>query len=105
MTKRIREIGLEKAISVNFTEFPALGQRTAGRRLAELCLHIWRTYPEFYRYHSLPEFNWNKILECNCNPFVTISIGAKGMAAGFTEGEGFPSLVRSTEREGDFLPP
>lgn len=99
MTERAREIGLEKSTFVNSTGLPAPGQTTTVRELAELGLHIWRTYPEFYRYYSLPEFNWNKILQRNRNPLVTMDIGADGMAAGFTEGEGF-AIVGSVNREG-----
>lgn len=99
MTERAREIGLAKSTFVNSTGLPAPGQTTTVRELAELGLHIWRTYPEFYRYYSLPEFNWNKILQRNRNPLITMDIGADGMAAGFTEGEGF-AIVGSVNREG-----
>ena len=99
MTERAREIGLEKSTFVNSTGLPAPGQTTTVRELAELGLHIWRTYPEFYRYYSLPEFNWNKILQRNRNPLITMDIGADGMAAGFTEGEGF-AIVGSVNRGG-----
>jgi D-alanyl-D-alanine carboxypeptidase (penicillin-binding protein 5/6) len=99
MTERAREIGLEKSTFVNSTGLPAPGQTTTVRELAELGLHIWRTYPEFYRYYSLSEFNWNKILQRNRNPLVTMDIGADGIAAGFTEGEGF-AIVGSVNREG-----
>ena len=99
MTERAREIGLEKSTFVNSTGLPAPGQTTTVRELATLGLHIWRTYPEFYRYYSLPEFNWNKILQRNRNPLITMDIGADGMAAGFTEGEGF-AIVGSVNRGG-----
>ncbi len=99
MTERAREIGLQKSTFVNSTGLPAPGQTTTVRELATLGLHIWRTYPEFYRYYSLPEFNWNKILQRNRNPLITMDIGADGMAAGFTEGEGF-AIVGSVNREG-----
>lgn len=99
MTERAREIGLEKSVFVNSTGLPAPGQMTTVRELAKLGLHIWSTYPDFYKYYGLPEFTWNKILQRNRNPLIAMDIGADGMAAGFTEGEGF-AIVGSTNREG-----
>lgn len=99
MTERAREIGLAKSTFVNSTGLPMPGQTTSVRELAQLGLHIWRTYPEYYRYYSLPEFTWNKILQRNRNPLIAMDIGADGLAAGFTEGEGF-AIVGSVNREG-----
>ena len=99
MTDRAREIGLEKSVFKNSTGMPAEGQVTTVRELAELGLHIWREYPEFYRYYGLPEFTWNKILQRNRNPLIAMNIGADGMVTGFTEGEGF-AIVGSINREG-----
>lgn len=99
MTERAREIGLAKSTFVNSTGLPMSGQTTSVRELAQLSLHIWRTYPEYYRYYSLPEFTWNKILQRNRNPLIAMDIGADGLAAGFTEGEGF-AIVGSVNREG-----
>lgn len=99
MTERAREIGLAKSTFVNSTGLPMPGQTTSVRELAQLGLHLWRTYPEYYRYYSLPEFTWNKILQRNRNPLIAMDIGADGLAAGFTEGEGF-AIVGSVNREG-----
>ncbi|WP_406873995.1 D-alanyl-D-alanine carboxypeptidase family protein [Aminobacter sp. P9b] len=99
MTERAREIGLAKSTFVNSTGLPMPGQTTSVRELAQLGLHIWRTYPDYYRYYSLPEFTWNKILQRNRNPLIAMDIGADGLAAGFTEGEGF-AIVGSVNREG-----
>ncbi|GAA2871164.1 D-alanyl-D-alanine carboxypeptidase (penicillin-binding protein 5/6) [Aminobacter niigataensis] len=99
MTERAREIGLAKSTFVNSTGLPMPGQTTSVRELAQLGLHIWRTYPEYYRYYGLPEFTWNKILQRNRNPLIAMDIGADGLAAGFTEGEGF-AIVGSVNREG-----
>jgi D-alanyl-D-alanine carboxypeptidase (penicillin-binding protein 5/6) len=99
MTERAREIGLEKSTFVNSTGLPAPGQTTSVRELAELGLHLWRTYPDFYQYYSLPEFTWNKILQRNRNPLIAMGFGADGLATGFTEGEGF-AIVGSTNSGG-----
>ncbi|WP_429098561.1 D-alanyl-D-alanine carboxypeptidase family protein [Aminobacter sp. BE322] len=99
MTERARAIGLEKSAFANSTGLPAPGQQTTVRELAQLALHLWRTYPEYYRYYSLPDFTWNKILQRNRNPLIAMDFGADGLATGFTEGEGF-SIVASVNRDG-----
>ncbi|WP_378952667.1 D-alanyl-D-alanine carboxypeptidase family protein [Mesorhizobium sp. ANAO-SY3R2] len=99
MTDRAREIGMAKSIFKNSTGMPAEGQVTTVRELAELGLHIWREYPDFYKYYGLPEFTWNKILQRNRNPLIAMDFGADGMVTGFTEGEGF-SIVGSINRDG-----
>lgn len=99
MTDRAREIGLMKSVFKNSTGMPAEGQVTTVRELAELGLHIWREYPDFYKYYSLHDFTWNKILQRNRNPLIAMDIGADGMVTGFTEGEGF-AIVGSINRDG-----
>lgn len=99
MTERAREIGLKTSTFVNSTGLPAPGQTTTVRELTELAMHLWRTYPEYYAYYSLPDFTWNKILQRNRNPLLAMDIGADGLAAGFTEGEGF-AIVGSVNRGG-----
>lgn len=99
MTDRAREIGLMKSVFKNSTGMPAEGQVTTVRELAELGLHIWRNYPDFYKYYGEHDFTWNKILQRNRNPLIAMDIGADGMVTGFTEGEGF-AIVGSIMRDG-----
>lgn len=99
MTERARKLGLEKSVFKNSTGLPAEGQLVTVRELAKLGLHIWRTYPEFYKYYSEPSFTWNKILQRNRNPLLPMNIGADGMKTGFTEESGY-AIVGSTSRDG-----
>ncbi len=99
MTERARQIGLAKSTFVNSTGQPAPGQNTTVRELTQLALHLWQTYPEYYRYYGLPDFTWNKILQRNRNPLIAMDFGADGLATGFTEGEGF-AIVGSLNRDG-----
>lgn len=99
MTERARQIGLTKSTFVNSTGLPAPGQQTTVRELTQLALHLWQAYPEYYRYYSLPDFTWNKILQRNRNPLIAMDFGADGLATGFTEGEGF-AIVGSVNRDG-----
>lgn len=99
MTERARQIGLSKSVFKNSTGLPAEGQVVTVRELAQLALHIWREYPDYYRYYSQPNFTWNKITQSNRNPLLSMDIGADGMKTGFTVESGY-AIVGSVSREG-----
>lgn len=99
MTERARELGLTKSVFKNSTGLPADGQIVTARELVQLSQHIWRTYPEFYKYYSELEFTWNKIRQFNRNPLLKMGIGADGLKTGFTEESGF-AITGSAERDG-----
>ncbi|MCV0396996.1 MAG: D-alanyl-D-alanine carboxypeptidase [Rhizobiaceae bacterium] len=99
MTERAREIGLETSVFKNSTGLPADGQHVTMRELVKLAMHIWREYPDFYRYYSQPEFTWNKILQRNRNPLLRMDMGADGLKTGYTEESGY-AIVGSVERGG-----
>ena len=98
MTERAREIGLTRSVFRNSTGLPAEGQLVTARELVLLAQHIWREYPEFYRYYSQGEFTWNKILQRNRNPLLALNIGADGLKTGFTEESGY-AIVGSVRRD------
>ncbi|MBE7185489.1 MAG: D-alanyl-D-alanine carboxypeptidase [Methylobacterium mesophilicum] len=102
MTERARAIGLEKSVFKNSTGLPAEGQVVTMRELALLAMHIWREYPDRYRYYSQTEFTWNKIKQRNRNPLLAMDIGADGMKTGFTEESGY-AIVGSVNRDGKRL--
>jgi D-alanyl-D-alanine carboxypeptidase (penicillin-binding protein 5/6) len=99
MTERARQIGLEKSTFVNATGLPADGQQTTVRELALLALHIWREYPDLYRYYGQKDFTWNKITQRNRNPLLAMDIGADGLAIGRSEASGF-GIVGSVSHGG-----
>src|SRR5690606_9960184 len=78
MTERARELGLPKSTFRNSTGLPAEGQHVTARELVQLADHLWRQYPEFYRFYSQPEFTWNKITQRNRNPLLGTNVGADG---------------------------
>ncbi|MDN2564654.1 D-alanyl-D-alanine carboxypeptidase [Aquibium sp. A9E412] len=98
MTDRARAIGLETSVFKNSTGLPAEGQFVTARELAELGLHIWREYPDFYAYYAQPEFTWNGITQRNRNPLLRMDIGADGMKTGYTEESGY-GIVGSVQRK------
>jgi serine-type D-Ala-D-Ala carboxypeptidase (penicillin-binding protein 5/6) len=99
MTERARQIGLTKSVFRNATGLPAEGQLVTVRELAMLALHIWREYPDYYRYYSQPDFTWNRIRQTNRNPLLKMDIGADGLKTGFTEESGY-AIVGSVDRQG-----
>ncbi|MES0030890.1 MULTISPECIES: D-alanyl-D-alanine carboxypeptidase family protein [unclassified Mesorhizobium] len=99
MTERARQIGLQKSTFVNSTGLPADGQQTSVRELALLALHIWRNYPDLYRYYGQKDFTWNKISQRNRNPLLGMDIGADGLAVGASEQSGF-GIVGSVSHNG-----
>ena len=98
MTERARKIGLQNSIFVNSTGLPADGQQTTVKDLGLLALHIWRDYPELYRYFGLTDFTWNKISQRNRNPLLTMDIGADGLAVGASEQSGFGIVGSASQR-------
>ena len=99
MTERARAIGLPNSVFKNSTGLPAEGQVVTVRELALLAQHIWREYPEGYKYYAQPDFTWNKITQKNRNPLLAMDIGADGLKTGFTEESGY-AIVGSVARDG-----
>jgi D-alanyl-D-alanine carboxypeptidase (penicillin-binding protein 5/6) len=89
LTKRAREIGLEKSTFTNAEGFPDPNLRVTAREMAQLARHIIKTYPEFFPYFAEREFTWNNIRQQNRNPLLAMGIGADGMKTGETAEAGF----------------
>ena len=99
MTERAHQLGLVNSTFGNSNGLPYGQSRVTARDLVHLARHIHKTYPEFYRYYSQPDFTWNKIRQRNRNPLLELNIGVDGMKTGFTEESGY-GIVASIEREG-----
>jgi D-alanyl-D-alanine carboxypeptidase (penicillin-binding protein 5/6) len=89
LTKRAREIGLEKSTFTNAEGFSDPNLRVTAREMAELARHILKTYPDFFPYFAEREFTWNNIRQQNRNPLLAMGIGADGMKTGETAEAGF----------------
>ncbi len=89
LTKRAREIGLEKSTFTNAEGFPDPNLRVTAREMAQLARHIMQTYPDFFPYFAEREFTWNNIRQQNRNPLLGMGIGADGMKTGETTEAGF----------------
>jgi serine-type D-Ala-D-Ala carboxypeptidase (penicillin-binding protein 5/6) len=98
LTKRAREIGLERSTFTNATGYSDPHLRVTVRELAQLARYIMHTYPEYYPYFALRDFTWNKIHQENRNPLLGMGIGADGLKTGDTAEAGF-TLVGSAVQE------
>jgi serine-type D-Ala-D-Ala carboxypeptidase (penicillin-binding protein 5/6) len=98
LTKRAREIGLEKSTFTNATGYSDPNLRVTVRELAQLARHIMQTYPDFYPYFAEREFTWNNIRQQNRNPLLAMGIGADGLKTGETAEAGF-NLVGSAVQD------
>ena len=97
MNARAAELGLTNSRFGNATGLPHPDNRSTLYDLVKLSRHLASTYPDLYQTFSLPEFEWNKILQRNRNPL--LGFGADGLGTGFAEGSGF-AMVASMERGG-----
>jgi D-alanyl-D-alanine carboxypeptidase (penicillin-binding protein 5/6) len=99
MTKRARELGLQKSSFKNATGWPDPGDLMTARDLALLASLTIKNFPEYYRYYGIPEFTYNNIRQHNRNPVLAKVAGADGLKTGHTDAGGF-GLTASAEREG-----
>jgi len=97
LTKRAREIGLEKSTFTNAEGYPDPNLRVTPREMAELARHIMHTYPDFFPYFAEREFTWNNIRQQNRNPLLGLGIGADGMKTGETAEAGFNLVGTATQ--------
>src|SRR6202012_4904969 len=82
LTKRAREIGLQKSTFTNATGYSDPNLRVTPRELAQLARHIMQTYPDFYPYFAERDFTWNNIHQTNRNPLLGMGVGADGLKTG-----------------------
>jgi serine-type D-Ala-D-Ala carboxypeptidase (penicillin-binding protein 5/6) len=99
MTKRAREIGLDKSTFANATGLHDPQHLMTVRELAKLARHIIHTYPEYYKIYGEREFTWGKIRQLNRNPLLAMNMGADGLKTGFTKEAGY-GLVGSAVQAG-----
>jgi len=98
LTKRAREIGLQKSTFTNATGYSDPNLRVTVREMAQLARYIMQTYPDFYPYFAQREFTWNNIRQQNRNPLLAMGIGADGLKTGETAEAGF-NLVGSAVQD------
>jgi serine-type D-Ala-D-Ala carboxypeptidase (penicillin-binding protein 5/6) len=99
MTRRARELGLEKSVFKNANGLPHPEHKVTARELAQLARYLIEVFPKEYRLYSRPEFTWNNIRQQSRNPLLGSYPGADGIKTGYTNESGY-GLVGSAERHG-----
>jgi len=99
LTKRARDIGLEKSVFTNSNGLPDPNEKVTTRELGLLARHIILQYPDFYKLFGQADFTWNKIRQPNRNPLLASTVGADGLKTGFTKDAGY-GLVGSAVQDG-----
>lgn len=89
LTKRAREIGLEKSTFTNSNGLPDPNEKVTTRELAMLARRIILDYPDLYPIFGQPDYTWNKIHQPNRNPLLGSMTGADGLKTGFTKEAGY----------------
>lgn len=99
MTVRAKELGLTNSTFANATGWPHPGQKMSARDLVFLADRLLNDFPEYYHYFSQPSFTWDKIVQKNRNPLLSLGIGADGLKTGHTDEAGY-GLVGSAQQGG-----
>ncbi len=102
MTERARELRMPRSEFRNASGMADPDQKTTVRELAQLALHVIRTYPDQYKVFGQREFTWNRIRQQNRNPLLTMEIGADGLKTGNVDDSGY-GLVGSAVIDGQRL--
>ena len=98
MSDEARLIGLKKSTFRNATGFHDPQHQMTAREIAMLARHIVRTYPEYYEFFGLKEFNYSKFKFTNRNPLMGLVPGVDGLQPGFTKDAGY-GIVASAKQD------
>ena len=98
MNEKAKEIGLKDSHFTNVDGMPDPDHYSTGRDLAHLAVRTIQDFPEYYKYYSEKNFNFNNINQGNRNPLLYKDLGADGLKTGHTEEAGY-SLTASVVRD------
>ena len=96
MTKRARELGMERSTFKNATGWPDPEHLMTARELAILADRIIRDFPQFYSFYSEKTFTYSGIKQGNRNPLLYKNMGADGLKTGHTEASGYGLTASAT---------
>jgi serine-type D-Ala-D-Ala carboxypeptidase (penicillin-binding protein 5/6) len=97
MNEYSKRLGMKNSSWENSPGLPGKNHYTTARDIAILSRAIVREFPEYYKYYSMREFEWNKIKQPNRNGLLARDPSVDGMKTGHTESAGY-CLVTSAKR-------
>lgn len=97
MTAKAKQIGMTQTNFMNASGLHNSRQLSSARDMAKLAIYIMRTYPHYYHYFSIKEFNFAGKTHTSHNRLMNTYSGMDGMKTGFIRQSGF-NLVSSVRR-------
>jgi len=99
MNQYAARLGMVSSHFVNSMGLPDDDHYTTARDMATVARAIVQEFPEFYRWYSVREFEYNGIKQSNRNSLLWRDESVDGMKTGMTDDAGY-CLVSSAERDG-----
>lgn len=99
MNQYAAALGMHSSRFENATGLPGEQHYSTARDLATLARAIVREFPDYYRWYSVKEFEYNKIKQNNRNSLLWRDSSVDGMKTGHTDDAGY-CLVSSAKRDG-----
>ncbi|HSD68509.1 MAG TPA: D-alanyl-D-alanine carboxypeptidase family protein [Woeseiaceae bacterium] len=99
MNRYAAGLGMHSSHFMNATGLPHQDHYTTARDLAQVARAIVREFPDYYRWYSEKEFEYNQIVQPNRNSLLWRDSSVDGMKTGFTDDAGY-CLISSAKRDG-----
>ena len=98
MNQHAVRLGMTNTHFTNSMGLPDENHHTSARDLATLTRALIHEFPEYYTWHSMKEFTYNKITQANRNKLLWRDSAVDGVKTGYTEDAGY-CLVASAKKE------
>ncbi len=98
MNAEAKKLGLNNTIFKNSTGWSDEGHVMTAKDLSVLSSKLISEFPEYYYYHAIKEYSFNKIKQSNRNMLIGF-VGIDGIKTGKTDIGGY-GIVASAERNG-----
>ena len=92
------KLGLKDTVFKNSTGWPDEGHLMSARDLAILATRLVKDFPEYYHYHSIRQYSFNKVRQNNRNTLIGL-YGVDGIKTGKTDIAGH-GIVISAKKNG-----
>jgi D-alanyl-D-alanine carboxypeptidase (penicillin-binding protein 5/6) len=99
MNTYANQLGMRNTMFENSTGLPGPQHRMSARDIATLSRAMIAEFPEWYRWYSLREYEWNGIKQQNRNGLLGRDPSVDGIKTGHTESAGY-CLATSANRNG-----
>jgi len=99
MNSYAKQLGMKNSHFENSTGLPGPTHRMSARDIAILARAVIAEFPEYYRWYSLREYEWNGIKQQNRNGLLGRDPSVDGIKTGHTDSAGY-CLATSANRGG-----